>query len=99
MAAATSGQPGTFAIETQNVSRHYKMGAGVVRAVEGLTLAIRPGEFVALLGSSGSGKSTLMNLMAGLDRPTTGAIRAHGRDLAQMNSEELAKHRSRTVGI
>ncbi|MFZ3201116.1 MAG: ATP-binding cassette domain-containing protein, partial [Candidatus Acidiferrales bacterium] len=50
------------------------MGAAVVRAVDDVTLAIRAGEFVALLGSSGSGKSTLLNLMAGLDRPTSGAI-------------------------
>jgi len=88
-----------LAIRTERLTRHYQMGAAVVRAVDDVTLAIRAGEFVALLGSSGSGKSTLLNLMAGLDRPTSGAIFAHGRNLAAMTSEELAQHRSRTVGI
>jgi ABC-type lipoprotein export system ATPase subunit len=54
---------------------------------------------VALLGSSGSGKSTLLNLIAGLDRPTSGDIYAHERNLAGMNSNELAKHRNHTIGI
>src|SRR5271169_6502663 len=87
------------AVRAQQVSRHYEMGTAVIRAVDDVTLQIRAGEFVALLGSSGSGKSTLLNLMAGLDRPTSGAIFAHERNLAEMNSEELAKHRSKTVGM
>jgi len=60
---------------------------------------VRAGEFVALLGSSGSGKSTLLNLMAGLDRPTGGAIFANGRNLSELNSLELARYRSKTVGM
>jgi putative ABC transport system ATP-binding protein len=88
-----------FAIRAERVSRHYRMGEALIRAVNEISLEIRSGEFLALLGASGSGKSTLLNLMAGLDRPSSGAILAHGRDLAGMSSEELAAHRSRTIGI
>jgi putative ABC transport system ATP-binding protein len=89
----------THAIRTEHVIRSYKMGETVVPAVNGVTITVDAGEFVALLGSSGSGKSTLLNLLAGLDRPTSGAIYAHGHNLADMNSEELARHRSHTVGM
>jgi putative ABC transport system ATP-binding protein len=87
------------AIRTEHVARHYLMGETVVRAVDDVTLTVKSGEFVALLGSSGSGKSTLLNLTAGLDRPTSGAIFAHDRNLAEMTSQELAQHRSHTIGI
>lgn len=87
------------AIRLQQVTRHYQMGDTLVRAADNVTLEIAAGEFVALLGSSGSGKSTLLNLMAGLDRPTSGAIFAHDRNLAEMTSEDLAKHRTHTIGI
>ncbi|MBI3662596.1 MAG: ABC transporter ATP-binding protein [Acidobacteria bacterium] len=87
------------AIRTEEVRRHYVMGTSTIRAVDGVTVEVRAGEFVALLGSSGSGKSTMLNLIAGLDRPTTGAIRVQGRDLAQMESEELARYRRHTVGM
>ena len=86
-------------IRADRVARHYRMGAAVVRAVDDVTLGVRAGEFIALLGSSGSGKSTLLNLMAGLDRPSSGAILAEGRNLAEMSPQELAKHRSHTIGI
>lgn len=75
------------------------MGDALVHAVDDVSIAIRPAEFVALLGSSGSGKSTLLNLLAGLDRPTSGAIFAHDQNLAAMDSEQLAHHRSHTVGM
>jgi putative ABC transport system ATP-binding protein len=75
------------------------MGETTVRAVEDVSLEIEAGEFVGLLGTSGSGKSTLLNLMAGLDRPTSGAIYAHGKNLAEMDSEELARHRGHSVGM
>lgn len=87
------------AIRTDRVSRSYQMGDALVHAVDDVTVSVRPKEFVALLGSSGSGKSTLLNLMAGLDRPTLGAIFAHGRNLAEMSSEDLAQHRSHTIGM
>jgi putative ABC transport system ATP-binding protein len=87
------------AVRADAVSRHYEMGAAMIRAVDDVTLEVRAGEFVALLGSSGSGKSTLLNLMAGLDRPTGGAIFANGRNLSELSSLELARYRSRTVGM
>jgi putative ABC transport system ATP-binding protein len=88
-----------FAVRAERVSRHYQMGSQLIRAVDDVTLEVRAGEFLSLLGSSGSGKSTLLNLMAGLDRPTSGAIFAQGRNLSQLNSLELARYRSRTVGM
>ena len=89
----------SVAVHADRVSRHYEMGAAVIRAVDDVTLEIHSGEFVALLGSSGSGKSTLLNLMAGLDRPSGGAIFANGRNLSELTSLELARYRSRTVGM
>jgi putative ABC transport system ATP-binding protein len=89
----------TVSIRVERVSRHYTMGASVVRAVEEVSLDIREGEFLGLLGSSGSGKSTLLNLMAGLDRPTAGSVIVQSRNLAQMTSLELARYRSQTVGM
>jgi len=86
-------------IQAQNVSRQYRLGEAVISAVNGVSLEIRAGEFVALLGSSGSGKSTLLNLLAGLDRPTSGAIHVGGRNLAAIDSVELARYRRDTVGM
>jgi len=88
-----------LAVRAERVSRHYEMGGAVIRAVDDITLDVHKGEFVALLGSSGSGKSTLLNLMAGLDRPTGGAILANDRNLSELSSLELARYRSKTVGM
>jgi putative ABC transport system ATP-binding protein len=88
-----------FAVRAVEVVRQYQMGASLIRAADGVNLTVDRGEFVALLGASGSGKSTLLNLIAGLDRPTGGAIYVLGRDLAKMSSQELARYRRETVGM
>jgi putative ABC transport system ATP-binding protein len=75
------------------------MGAALVRAVDGISVDIRAGEFVALLGASGSGKSSLLNLVAGLDHPSSGAVIVHGNNLAAFSREQLAKYRLHTVGM
>jgi len=87
------------AIRTENVCRHYAMGESLIRAVDGISISIPSTEFVALLGTSGSGKSSLLNLIAGLDRPTSGAVLVEGNNLAALSREALARHRLRTVGM
>jgi ABC-type lipoprotein export system ATPase subunit len=99
MSQATPVLANSTAVQAFNVVRQYQMGQSLIRAVDGVSLTIARGEFVALLGASGSGKSTLLNLIAGLDRPSSGSIVVNGCDLAQMSSTELARHRRETVGM
>jgi len=89
----------TPALEIAHLRKHYRMGHTVVRALDGVSLTVPPGQFLGLLGTSGSGKSTLLNLIAGLDSPTDGTLRVLDRDLAAMSRQELSVHRSKSVGI
>jgi putative ABC transport system ATP-binding protein len=96
---AVSTVSSTIAIRSENLCRHYRMGETVIRAVDGVSLEVRSGDFVALLGSSGSGKSSVLNLIAGLDRPTSGSVIVQDRDLAKLSREDLAKYRLHVVGM
>src|SRR6202161_4441301 len=99
MPESRSQLDGAPAIRVENLCRHYRMGESVIRAVDDVSLEVRAGEFVALLGSSGSGKSSVLNLIAGLDRPTSGSVIVQGKNLAQLSREALAQYRLHTVGM
>ena len=86
-------------IDVQAVTRTYKLGAVEVPALQGVSLAVERGEFVAIMGASGSGKSTLMNILGCLDRPTSGHYYLDGEDVSQMNKDQLAGVRSRRIGF
>jgi putative ABC transport system ATP-binding protein len=87
------------AIEISQLKKHYRMGASIVRALDGISMTVQAGEFVGLLGASGSGKSTLLNLLAGLDHATEGSLNVFGQDLSKMSREQLSQHRRHKVGI
>ena len=88
-----------LAVEAVSLERTYASGRATIAALAGITLGIRRGEFVAMMGPSGSGKSTFLNVVAGLERPTGGTVRVDGEDLAKLDEEALARHRSKRVGM
>ena len=90
---------GTAALATESVVREFGDGDSAVKAVDGVTVSIAPGEFVALVGRSGSGKTTLLNLLAGLDRPSSGKVWFEGRDLSSLPEKELVGMRRQRIGF
>ena len=86
-------------IRASHVAKTYVMGDQQVRALDGVSLEIAEGEFVAIMGPSGSGKSTMMNLIGALDVPTAGKLEIDGRNVAGLSSDELAELRNRTIGF
>ncbi len=86
-------------IEIENVTKFYQMGEFQVRALNGVSLTIRQGEMVAIMGPSGSGKSTLMNIIGCLDQPTSGTYRLEGIEVGRLNDNQLADIRNRKIGF
>ena len=86
-------------IELENVSKYYYMGANIVKALDGLSVKVRKGDFVAIMGPSGSGKSTSMNLVGSLDVPTKGKIFLDNKDISFFDESDLAQIRGRRIGF
>lgn len=86
-------------IKTEGLTKHYELGAETVRAVRGVDLTIRRGEFVAVMGPSGSGKSTFMNMIGCLDTPTDGRYWLNGQLVSELSDDELARVRNKEIGF
>jgi len=97
--AADRGDVMSNVIELTDVKRYFIVGDYVVKALDGVSLAIAQGEFTSIMGPSGSGKSTLMNLIGALDTPTSGTVRIDGEQTKGMSEKELAWLRNRKVGF
>jgi putative ABC transport system ATP-binding protein len=85
--------------EFVDVHRHYRMGDNVVKALNGVSVQIRKGDYFAIMGRSGSGKSTMLNLLGCLDRPTSGAYLVGGRDVSKLDDDALSEVRGREIGF
>ena len=86
-------------LQTIQLKKYYGQKPNVTRALDGISLSVSAGEFVAIVGTSGSGKSTLLNMIGGLDVPTSGRVIVDGRDLSKMNEEQLTIFRRRKIGF
>jgi len=96
---ARTAAPQSPLIEIDGITKHYRQGTTTVRALDGVSLTIETGEFVAIMGQSGSGKSTMMNIIGCLDRPSSGTYRVAGIDVATLSTDELATLRCRIFGF
>ncbi len=89
----------TTQIELQDVTKYYEMGESLVKAVDGISIKIKKGDFIAIMGPSGSGKSTSMNLVGSLDLPTHGEIYLDEKNIAHLDESQLAQVRGKKIGF
>src|SRR3979411_566214 len=100
MTAANVVRPvGPIVIDIENITKDYVMGEEIVRALRGVSLQIHTNEYIAVMGPSGSGKSTLMNMLGCLDTPSSGRYEFNGKNVADMDDDELAAVRNREIGF
>ena len=90
---------GSVLIRLEGVTKHYRVGGSLVRALDGVTLPIEKGEFVAVMGPSGSGKSTLLHLIGCIDTPTSGTLSFDGQDVSKLRDGDLTRLRLKRVGL
>ncbi len=88
-----------FILRAEGLYKSYRMGAADVSVLKGVDLAVKKGEFIAIVGASGSGKSTLLHILGALDRPDKGVVKFEGRDLSRISYSELNKFRNKMVGF
>lgn len=86
-------------LKTSELKKYYGAEPNLVRALDGVTLSVEPGEFVAVVGTSGSGKSTLLHMLGGLDNPTSGSVEVDGKELSKMDDDQLTIFRRRNIGF
>ena len=86
-------------LQTTDLKKYYGAAPNITKALDGVTLSVEQGEFVAIVGTSGSGKSTLLNMIGGLDVPTTGKVTVDGKELSTLNDEQLTIFRRRKIGF
>ena len=86
-------------LQTKEVKKYYGNAENLVKALDGVNLEVKQGEFIAIVGTSGSGKSTLLNMLGGLDTATSGSVYIGGKDLSQLNDDELTIFRRRNIGF
>lgn len=86
-------------LQTEDLKKYYGQEPNITKALDGVNLSVEQGEFLAVVGTSGSGKSTLLHMMGGLDTPTSGSVKVRGKELAEMNDEQLTIFRRRNIGF
>ena len=86
-------------LSTEDLKKYYGQEPNIVKALDGITMDVKKGEFLAIVGTSGSGKSTLLNMLGGLDRPTSGNVTVEGKDISENDDDQLTIFRRRRIGF